>query len=452
MSAQSSDGVSHADARESAMRFINAWYGNAGAKPQARIPADPNDDDLRLLRYIDDSEATRARVAELEAQNSKGAEAMGAIRLLAHRLNLSGPEWSEEPGFGPLVTGAWMDYSGKVEARVAELEARERRARQEGRAEALQLLLGACAETFPDKYLRSSPMGETGDYSTDWDDKKLRELLEVEAVESLVERLEAHVLETGADRDSWAEQADQRVTDVLERVARAEKAEARVAELEAELERERRGTPAEQPLHDEPMNRQIVLLNRRVGALSADLAAAQEIATVYGDAAEASQADAATLREAWARMEAAEILPRRGQLLDEASLNDGRMSDHGSAIERMREAVSAPSPGTAILARLRQAEADVAALRRMLRPHLTENEWTALLGTPSPGAGLLQELAHLQKAALNAVHAMDRAKKLLRASGLMVGPGTITDPYNAALEGLRGLLAPTATTDSTPTP
>lgn len=44
-----------------------------------------------------------------------------------------------------------------------------------------------------------------------------------------------------------------------------------IEQLKGELESERRGWPHEQPLTDEPMDRQIVLLNRQVAELSRQL-------------------------------------------------------------------------------------------------------------------------------------------------------------------------------------
>ena len=75
----------------------------------------------------------------------------------------------------------------------------DRRARAEGRVEALELLKGENAESFPEKYTRSLAIADTGDYDTVWDEDKLRELFEIAEVPySMLDRLEMTY---------WAQQA-----------------------------------------------------------------------------------------------------------------------------------------------------------------------------------------------------------------------------------------------------
>lgn len=54
------------------------------------------------------------------------------------------------------------------------------KARAEGRAEALALLLGESAESFSDQYMGSHAIADTGDYGTHWKESELRDLLRVE--------------------------------------------------------------------------------------------------------------------------------------------------------------------------------------------------------------------------------------------------------------------------------
>lgn len=54
------------------------------------------------------------------------------------------------------------------------------KARAEGRAEALTLLLDESAETFPDEYAGSHPIADTGDYGCHWKEDELRELFKVD--------------------------------------------------------------------------------------------------------------------------------------------------------------------------------------------------------------------------------------------------------------------------------
>lgn len=67
----------------------------------------------------------------------------------------------------------------------------ERRARAEGRVEALEMLKGESAESFSDKYAKSVAIADTGDYDIVWDEDKLRELFEIAEVPySMLDRLE----------------------------------------------------------------------------------------------------------------------------------------------------------------------------------------------------------------------------------------------------------------------
>jgi len=74
-----------------------------------------------------------------------------------------------------------------------------RQERQIGRQEALQMLLNSDAASFPDKYQVSSPLADTGDYFTSWNEAELRQLLETDPpghpdkARSYVERLEDDV-------------------------------------------------------------------------------------------------------------------------------------------------------------------------------------------------------------------------------------------------------------------
>lgn len=52
-----------------------------------------------------------------------------------------------------------------------------RRARAQGRAEAATIIASVCPEDGIDRLLRSSPNGESGDYSSYWDVDALRKLL-----------------------------------------------------------------------------------------------------------------------------------------------------------------------------------------------------------------------------------------------------------------------------------
>ncbi len=68
------------------------------------------------------------------------------------------------------------------------------RARREGRAEALALMLATSAEEFDGDcdYIGSHPIGATGDYGCHWNVEKLRELFGVREEDgSEIERLEA---------------------------------------------------------------------------------------------------------------------------------------------------------------------------------------------------------------------------------------------------------------------
>lgn len=52
-----------------------------------------------------------------------------------------------------------------------------RRARAQGRAEAVSILTGLCPEDGIDRLLGSSPNGASGDYSSYWREKEVRKLL-----------------------------------------------------------------------------------------------------------------------------------------------------------------------------------------------------------------------------------------------------------------------------------
>lgn len=57
---------------------------------------------------------------------------------------------------------------------------------------------------------------------------------------------------------------------------------------------------------------------------------------------------------------------------------------------------------------------------------------------------LLREVQRLRDASRDALVAMDKAKKLLRAAGLVMEGGTISEQYNAAAEKLREAVAPSS--------
>jgi hypothetical protein len=67
-------------------------------------------------------------------------------------------------------------------------------ARRAGRAEALAILLGEDAESFPDNFMGSHAIADTGDYGTHWENDKLAALLDVDGDDStlsLIDRMEA---------------------------------------------------------------------------------------------------------------------------------------------------------------------------------------------------------------------------------------------------------------------
>lgn len=54
--------VTHEQARESALKFINAHFRNPGRdKPRATIPPELTDDDIVLMDYINQQEADDAK-------------------------------------------------------------------------------------------------------------------------------------------------------------------------------------------------------------------------------------------------------------------------------------------------------------------------------------------------------------------------------------------------------
>lgn len=69
-------------------------------------------------------------------------------------------------------------------------------ARAQGRSEALAIILGLDAESGLDEYADSFPCGDTGDYSAEWNEEKLRELLRADdAAYSLLQEAEGHYWE-----------------------------------------------------------------------------------------------------------------------------------------------------------------------------------------------------------------------------------------------------------------
>ncbi len=73
------------------------------------------------------------------------------------------------------------------------------RARLEGRAEFVELLLRESAESFCDEYTTSHPIADTGDFGVEWDRHKLADLFEVnENAASLIDRV---------DGAYWSQQA-----------------------------------------------------------------------------------------------------------------------------------------------------------------------------------------------------------------------------------------------------
>jgi hypothetical protein len=57
--------VSHDEAQEIALRFVDGHFGNDNERPRVSIPANPRrDDDLRLLAYIEQQRATGGSDAE----------------------------------------------------------------------------------------------------------------------------------------------------------------------------------------------------------------------------------------------------------------------------------------------------------------------------------------------------------------------------------------------------
>lgn len=65
--------IPHEEAREAAKRLIDAFFRNEGELPRIGIPARPDyDDDLVLMAYIKQREATDAVNDQSQAQKQEG--------------------------------------------------------------------------------------------------------------------------------------------------------------------------------------------------------------------------------------------------------------------------------------------------------------------------------------------------------------------------------------------
>jgi hypothetical protein len=63
MTKDSQTTISHAEARKIAQRFIDGHFGNPDCVyPTMSIPARDSDDDIRLMAYIDQQEASHDRI------------------------------------------------------------------------------------------------------------------------------------------------------------------------------------------------------------------------------------------------------------------------------------------------------------------------------------------------------------------------------------------------------
>lgn len=111
-------------------------------------------------------------------------------------------------------------------AKLAEAEKERDEARRAGRVEAVMILMQQCPETFPgesghktgDAVVGSEPMADTGDYSTYWDEKKLRALFDCDGPETFLERWQNKL-----DSETWDRVAkESHIEDLEERLARKE--------------------------------------------------------------------------------------------------------------------------------------------------------------------------------------------------------------------------------------
>lgn len=97
--------VSHDRAREAAQRFIDLAFNNKkGERPQLRIPADPNDDDLVLTSYIAQQRALTSECDEaVRVADDLRAKAIGAMHQARGALRLDAMIDDDGKPFGTTV-------------------------------------------------------------------------------------------------------------------------------------------------------------------------------------------------------------------------------------------------------------------------------------------------------------------------------------------------------------
>jgi len=134
------------------------------------------------------------------------------------------------------VPGVNLDFNGQPflgpepinwQARAEELEKEKadwQDARAEGRRECIAILLEMDAETALDEYIGDHPIGDTGDYGSQWKVEELRNLFNADERESITERSEGAYWELrgemiGVEDALSASQAEvRRLRDALESI------------------------------------------------------------------------------------------------------------------------------------------------------------------------------------------------------------------------------------------
>ncbi len=121
-----------------------------------------------------------------------------------------------------------LDANAAILARAEQAERVSAEGRAAGRMEAAKILLGTSAEDFPTvRLVRSRPIGDTGDYGTEWVDSEVIALFDAAgapATKSLMESLEDAFWKMACDFESEKSRAEQAgaerdtLLDILERL------------------------------------------------------------------------------------------------------------------------------------------------------------------------------------------------------------------------------------------
>lgn len=198
--------------------------GYAFAHPVDEVQLELQDLKQRLAA----SEAERDRaVAEANRRDQKWMDGIDAI--VGRKLRYTLATITDAPGFDlvpdlqDFITDlrAKLAFTEQENEKLRESQQHWRSVRQEGRREALAIIVRQCPEGFIEKCQGSRAIADTGDYDSHWNEKALAELLQCEKMESFAEYCEGKMWEAMGEKSFRDLELVEKATDAQSRAQQA---------------------------------------------------------------------------------------------------------------------------------------------------------------------------------------------------------------------------------------